>query len=1254
MAVFSAIAATFNYLVYTGIVLVGSGGAAALFAIQAGAALITGALVYGVGRGVSKALMPDIPSGNIGANGGTRVQLSPSPSYSVPVVYGHAFQNGIVTDAAITSDNQTMTYVLTLGEKTSGTTTLGDIFWNDKKLEFASSTSPEVVRTIDEDGTVSTDYANNVEVYIWDDTTELRGDGSDPHTLVSHWDSSDRNSGTLFAIVKVTFDPEAQLTGLGTITVEMTNSLDNPADVIQDYLTNTVYGCGIPLADIDTTTLATLETYSDELIDYTDNQGASATQKRYTMNGIVNTSEDCRTVIDRLLTACNSFFTFNAKSGKWKVTPNRAETTTNINTAFVFNDDNILGELKFSTTALDGAFNSIEIEFPDKDQKDKNNYVTIDLPANLREANEPDNQMSLRMEFVNNNVQAEYLANQQLRQTRDDLVVMFTADYSALQVDAGDIIKLYETQIYGQNNKLYRVMKCVEKETDDGMITVDITAVEYNSDVYTVEPITEFTPADNSDIGLFNRLGQASTPIVDNERSLLSLPVFDVNTNTPSSGIYDRAELHYADNSSFNNSQLLLTKTTPSTFGNGTEVEFTVRGLPSGTYYYRTRVGNEQAYGAFSSTSSAHNWTANVQINPVTIIDSSDPTFTVNGLNIEMIPQSISNTYLSPGVVSALGAAGNIVIPEVAGYFYFTASGNTTAPTTSAFNTQVGRDPIENDIVIVTNTVNDDQTSYIHNGTSFVAQTNFFSGGLVTDGTLGANKIVANSIDTTKLTFTPVQSVAGVSGASISTAQLSTNGLQLTTDVINTSRLNGTVGETQGGTGRTSITSYVADLKANGLRLTADTVDTGLLTGSAIPESLGGTGVTTRSAMYSADGVRLDSQTVPFADVTGTVPENQGGTGTTSLSAMFTAEGVRLNSQTVPFSSVTGTVPEGQGGTGATSFSSALTAQGVGFVSGSNANLGDLATLDNITLAKVTDSGTLAGLNNAVLGTNTSGTLPEGQGGTGHTSDSAYASHLSSQGLIVTSIEGNTGAISAATLISAGSLAVIGQDISDFNNDTGFTTGAGVNANVTSISGGVITTGTLDASVVNVTNLNATNITSGQITADRIDVTDLALEVTHDTVTGATIGYWNNGAGRLKRVGAIGTEPGIYTGYVRVFGGSGQVKNLSIVIGDGTFGAGSFYQLRNDFDYDEGTVNGTSNSVPISTTGYAQYVSGGSKFWCKIDRFNSIYAIAQQTIMFRKTSSNSTTTYLYIEAEGDGNFRYLTNVEYAFYRFTEI
>lgn len=1216
MGVFSAIAATFNFI--RAALLFAGGGAlgstlAGTIAATAAAAVITGAVVYGVGRGVARAMAPDFPSGTTGLNGGVRQQLAPNTGYRVPVVYGHAFQQGIITDAAISSDNQTMTYVLTLGEKTTGTTTLGNVFFNDKRLVFTGN-SASVTSTVDEDGTSSTDFAGNVEVYVWDgdgdSANALRG-SVDAHTLVSHWGSNEKNSNTIFSIVKVTYDPEAQLTGLGTMTYELTNSLDNPANVIVDYLNSDIYGAGISNADIDMNAISDLHTYSNETISYTDTGGSSATQKRYTMNGVANTGEDVRTNLDRMLTACNSFFTFNPKSGKWKITPNKAESNANLANAFVFSDDNIVSDIKLSTTALDGSYNSVEVEFPDKDQKDKNNYTTIDLPSNLREANEPDNQMSIRMEFVNNNVQAEYLANQQLRQTREDLVAQFTADFSAIQVDAGDIVKLNETDIYGQNNKLYRVMKTTEKETEDGMLLVDVVALEYNADVYTVEPITEFTPAQNSDISLFNRLGQATTPTVDNERSLLSQPVFDVNTNTPSSGIYDRAELWYSEASNFSNSHLLMNKTTPSTFGNGTEVEFTVRGLPTGTYYYRTRVGNEQGYGAFSSTSSAHGWTANVQINPVTIIDSNDPVFTVDGnLNITMIPQSISNAFLDANVVTALGEAANITIPEVAGYFYFDSTGNTNAPSTSAFNTQVGRDPINNDVVVVTNTSNtEQQAAYIHNGTSFGAQTDFISGGLVTDGTIGASKIVANSIDTSLLSFTPITEIAGQTGATISSAQLSSGGLQLTSDSIATSRLSGSIPVSQGGTGETSITNLVATLAADGLRLTANTINVSEITGT-LPESKGGTGVTTRSAMYTADGVRLDSQSVPFSDVTGTVPENQGGTGTTS-------------------------------------FSSALTAQGVGFVSGSNANLGALATLDNIDLSKVTDSGTLAGLNSAVLGTNTSGTLPETQGGTGTTSDSSFVSHLSSQGLIVTEVAGNSGSVSAATIISAGSILVADGNVSRNSN-----------GGVTSIDGGVINTGTLNASLVNVTNLNANNITSGQITANRIDVTDLVLESEHNVVSGTTIGPWYNNTMRLLDVAVVGYEPGFYQGYVRIWGGTGQVKTASIVIGDGTYGFGSSFDLRNDIEYfnnsDSPTVPMSSTTSGGTSTGDAQYHSTASERWSSIARFSSTNSIAQLTIMFRKTSANTVPTRLFILAQGDGGPRYLQNVEYSFHRLTEI
>jgi hypothetical protein len=157
----------------------------------------------------------------------------------------------------------------------------------------------------------------------------------------------------------------------------------------------------------------------------------------------------------------------------------------------------------------------------------------------------------------------------------------------------------------------------------------------------------------------------------------------------------------------------------------------------------------------------------------------------------------------------------------------------------------------------------------------------------------------------------------------------------------------------------------------------------------------------------------------------------------------------------------------------------------------------------------------------------------------------------------------------------------------------------------------------------------------------------------HNVVGGTTIGYWLNNTMRVKRVGAIGTEPGIYTGYVRVFGAGGQVKTLEIVAGDGTFGSGSFYQIRSDFAYDSGTEDGHPNQIPIVTTGGAQFASGASKYWSRVNRFDETYSIAQLSFSFRKTSSNTTTTYLYVNAQGDGSFRYLNSVEYAFYRFSE-
>ena len=187
----------------------------------------------------------------------------------------------------------------------------------------------------------------------------------------------------------------------------------------------------------------------------------------------------------------------------------------------------------------------------------------------------------------------------------------------------------------------------------------------------------------------------------------------------------------------------------------------------------------------------------------------------------------------------------------------------------------------------------------------------------------------------------------------------------------------------------------------------------------------------------------------------------------------------------------------------------------------------------------------------------------------------------------------------------------------------------------------------LSADKINAGFLSADRIDSNTITADKINVTNLVLPISRGTVS--SVGPFNNNTMRLIHVADIGTATGIYSGYVRIFGSNGQVKTLSVVIGDGSYGAGSSFDLRSDFAYQ----NNVNMNVPIADSGSAQYHSGQSQFWSAIDRFDSTSKMVQLDVSVRKTSSTSSTMALYILAQGDGNFRFLSSVQFAFYRFSE-
>ncbi len=496
MAVFTAIATA----------IVGAIGLSGVLATIA-TSVIAGGLAYGTARalGVFKP-----PSFDQGADPGTSIQLPPATDNKLPILYGQAFTSGPIFDAAISNENKTMTYCIALSEETTtGTFSCSEIFMNDVKLVFSGNT---VTSHVDPNQSTATSYAGNVRVNIYqggsagsDVIFPASGTGASTAatSIVPHWGVNHTANAMVYAVMQIDYDAENGLSGLPQMTFKMNNTLNNPGDVLFDYLTNDRYGAGLSTSQIDVTSITgtantAMKGYSDELVSYTNASNVSTTLKRYQINGMLSTFDTCTTNIDKLCQSAGTFFSFNVKDGKFKAIPNRALSTAEKANCLVYNDDNIVSKIDISSTELYALYNGVEVEFMDQQRKDQTNTVKITTPPADRNANEPDNVLNYKLDMINDNVRAEILANIDLNQSRVGTVIQFVSDFSGIQSDVGDVIKITNS-LYGWTDKLFRVMRVTEQQDESGMVTAQISAIEYSDNYYTHPVLTE-TP----DLGLID------------------------------------------------------------------------------------------------------------------------------------------------------------------------------------------------------------------------------------------------------------------------------------------------------------------------------------------------------------------------------------------------------------------------------------------------------------------------------------------------------------------------------------------------------------------------------------------------------------------------------------------------------------------------------------------------------------------------------------------------------------------------------
>ena len=204
-------------------------------------------------------------SSTAAAETGTRIQLSPAGENRVPVVYGNAKVGSIITDAKMTSDNQTMWFALTICEVTGvkmsdglgSIFTFEDVYWNNNRIIFKED-GITASYMVDNDGNIDRSISGLVRVYCFANGSSnpvvpdnyTNNSLSYASSLMPGWTSNHTMNNLAFALVRVDYSREKNVTGLGNMTFAVTNTMTMPGDCLFDYMTSTRYGAGIDPTEI--------------------------------------------------------------------------------------------------------------------------------------------------------------------------------------------------------------------------------------------------------------------------------------------------------------------------------------------------------------------------------------------------------------------------------------------------------------------------------------------------------------------------------------------------------------------------------------------------------------------------------------------------------------------------------------------------------------------------------------------------------------------------------------------------------------------------------------------------------------------------------------------------------------------------------------------------------------------------------------------------------------------------------------------
>lgn len=194
-----------------------------------------------------------------------RLPITADPTAAIPVVYGSSYVKGLLVDARQGTRGCEMYYAVVLCEVTGTVLSTGqqsvitvpEVWWGDKRVRFAGN-SANVESSYDASGNQVGSINGHVKMWLYTNGSANPGAfagganaGTAAWNIMPGWTTNHSMDSLVFAIIYVEYSAPDDVRGLESVVFKVNNTCTLPGDVMYDYMTNTIYGAGIPVEDID-------------------------------------------------------------------------------------------------------------------------------------------------------------------------------------------------------------------------------------------------------------------------------------------------------------------------------------------------------------------------------------------------------------------------------------------------------------------------------------------------------------------------------------------------------------------------------------------------------------------------------------------------------------------------------------------------------------------------------------------------------------------------------------------------------------------------------------------------------------------------------------------------------------------------------------------------------------------------------------------------------------------------------------------